>query len=308
MEVRRRLYLSSDHFTNIQIVDLGLMKDEDIHSLVMQRCVELPHHTLLSIEKDIYAAFDRTVNAFEKQSEPFNTIHITDGSTPFLNHSTHIGNNAESMFATGYSEMGWQIQKTPKSHALEMEKNHFEYHRLGAMRENKREWEPILRNQNICLFNANVLKKSDFNSKFNNNPSGYSSEEALQILKYASISSHMSFIFLYQLDVPAKRDWMSYEWLSQAIWYSIHGADSRVYETPYNNSDLQEFVIDNSSVDQPLSFLKSNKTGRIWVKIKYENPTAGSYLYLPCSEKDFDLCKRDYLPSRIVKALHRAMD
>ncbi len=308
MEVRRRLYLSSDHFANIQIVDLGLTKNEKIHSLIMQRCVDLPHHTLLSIEKDIYAAFDQVVGTYEKKSEPFNTMHITDGATPFLNHSKHIGNNSESMYAAGYSEMGWQIQKTPRSHLVEMEENHFEYHRLGAMRENKREWEPILRNQNICLFNANVLKKADFRSKFNNNPSGYTSEEALQILKYASISSHMSFIYLYQLDIPAKKDWGSYEWLSQAMWYAIHGADSRVYETPYHNPDLQEFIIDTSSVDQPLSFVKSNKTGRIWVKIKYANPTAGTYLYLPCSEKDFELCKKDYLPSRIVKALHRAID
>lgn len=302
------LFESANHFQCIQLVLLIPEKNHGIPQDVVENCVTLPHHSLIQITDNLKGSLDVIVNGYEKYQEPFNTIHITDGSQDFLSSFRQFGLNGSSTYATNYTEMGCQIHLTPSQRFETLDNNHFDYYRLGEVKNNKEDWEPILRNHHICLFDANSLKKSELDAKQNHNPSGFTAEQAIQLIRYAMVSPNMSFLFLYHVDQSQPLPPLSATWVSQAFWYAVHGAENRAYEKPFNNENLLEFLIDITALEYPLSFLKSKKTGRWWVKIPTTSSRYTEHVFLPCTESDFRQSREGRLPNRIVKALSRVQD
>ncbi len=300
------LFSSADHFQSIQIVYLDDQRYPNLPSEVINNCIQRPNHTCIQIVDQIEASLPPKLAAYEDLEEPFNTIHITDGSQNFFSNFQQFGKNGTSIYATDYVEMGCQMHLMPKSRINELDQNHFEHYRLGAIKNERNDWEPLLRNHHICLFDANVVKKAELPAKENANPSGFSSEEAIQLLRYAMVSPKMSFVTIYHIKSNESLDETTSIWTSQAIWYGIHGAENRAYEKPFNNENLVEFLIDTQILDYPLSFVKSKKTRRWWVKIPTRTSNYQDYLYLPCTESDYQQSRENRLPNRIVRAIARA--
>lgn len=302
------LFAGADHFQSIQIVYLDNQSHPSLPSKVLENCIRLAHHTLIQVTEHLQKSLPPTLAAYENLEEPFNTIHITDGSQDFLSNFKQYGKNGSSMYATDYAEIGCQMHLMPKSRMERLDKDHFEYYRVGTIKSQRRDWEPLLRNHHICLFDANSLKKAELPSKQNDNPSGFSAEEAIQLIRYAMVSPKMSFVMIYNIASKKELDNTSAIWASQAIWYGIQGADNRAYEKPFNNENLVEFLIDTQILDYPLSFIKSKKTKRWWVKIPTRSSNYQEYLYLPCTESDYRQSRENQLPNRIVRAISRAQD
>lgn len=302
------LFAGAYHYQSIQIVYLDDQSHPGVPSEVLENCIKRPHHTLIQVTEDLQKSLPSTLAAYEELEEPFNTIHITDGSQDFLSDFKQFGKNGSSMYATDYAEIGCQMHLMSKSRIERLDKNHFEHYRVGTIKSQRKDWEPLLRNHHICLFDANALKKAELPSKQNDNPSGFSAEEAIQLIRYAMVSPQMSFVVIYNIASKDALDNTSAIWASQAIWYGIHGAENRAYEKPFNNENLVEFLIDTQILDYPLSFIKSKKTGRWWVKIPTRTSKYREYLYLPCTESDYRQSRNNQLPNRIVRAISKAQD
>ena len=300
------LALCADHYQSMQLVYIEEVENDRIPEKVIENCIKLPHHTLVQVTDDLRKSLKPTLGAYERLEEPFNTGHITDGSQNFFLDFPQFGENGTSTYATDYAEIGIQMHLMTTYRQELLDKNHFDYYRMGMLKNQMRNWEPLLRNQHICLFDANVLKKSELPAKRNDNPSGFTSEEASQLLRYAMVSPQMSFVFLYHIDVREFLDEASALWAAQALWYGIHGADNRAYEKPFHNENVVEFLIDTQVLDYPLSFIKSKMTGRWWVKIPTTASDFTEYLFLPCTETDYQQSRENRLPNRIVKAIARA--
>ena len=159
------LFYFADHFQTIQIVFVELEADEKWPEDVVKNCVLKDHHTLIVITEDIKHSLDRLIDHYEKLEEPFNTAHITDGSQDFLTHFKQYGQDGSSTYATDYTEMGCQLQLIAPERIKELDNNQFDHYRLGPLKKRQRDWEPILRNHHICLFDTNAIKKAEFRAK-----------------------------------------------------------------------------------------------------------------------------------------------
>lgn len=295
-----------DHFNTIQVVILPSNQNRERLSVVRSNCIEYAHHNCIEFSSEFLLSLEDIFDGYEKAEEPFNTIHITDANWNMVSETDFFGHVGKYIYSTDYTEVGCQLQLMSKSHISGLEENYFEYYRLGSIKSNRGDWEPLMRNQHICLYDANALKIADLPGKANANPSGFTSEEAIQFMRYAMISPKMSFVLFYNLEQKDSIDEVSKVWASQALWYSLQGIESRVYEKPFSNENLVEMVMDNEILDHPISFLKSRKTGRWWVKIPTPSAEKTEYYYFPCSENDYRKSGESELPDRILRAIHRA--
>jgi len=302
------LFRSADHFQSVQIIIINQEENQKIPSQVIDNCIKLPNHSLIQLTDNLNNSLCPIIEEYEGVQEPFNTVHITDGSQDFLSLFKQYGQTGTSIYATDYTELGSQMHLLPSYRLKELETNHFDYYRLGEMKKKPHTWEPTLRNQHVCLFDSNVLKKAELDAKKNANPSGFSSEEAIQLIRYAMVSPKMSFLLLYNIEEEKSLSAKSATWFAQAMWYAIQGAENRAFEKPFNNENLLEFLIDIQVLDYPLSFLKSKKTGRWWVKIPTKSSNYEESVYLPCTDTDFQQSRDGILPNRIVKAIARSQD
>ncbi len=306
--ILREFVQNMDHFNSIQIIILTSKEAKERLAIVHSNCIEYPHHCCIAFSSDFNSSLANIFDSYERAEEPFNTIHITDGSWDIVSETDFFGQNEKHIYSTDYTEMGCQLHLMSGNHITALEENYFEYYRLGSIKSNRSDWEPLMRNQHICLFDTNAIKISDLPGKANANPSGFTSEEAIQLLRYAMISPKMSFVVFYNLEQGNHIDEVSKTWASQALWYSLQGIESRTYEKPFSSENLVEMVMDNEVLEHPISFLKSKKTGRWWVKIPTPSTSKTEYYYFPCSENDYQRSRESHLPKRIVRAIYRAQN
>ena len=77
----------------------------------------------------------------------------------------------------------------PATFATEtFEKLHFDSHRLGIIRSNSSEMEPVLRNTNLFAMDMSAVRYADAPGCANASPNGLNGEDACQLAYYAGLS------------------------------------------------------------------------------------------------------------------------
>ena len=65
------------------------------------------------------------------------------------------------------------------------------------------------------------------------------------------------------------------------------------------------FLISESGVmDEPVVFVKSNQSGRWWMKMPAMNEQPGAE-FIPCSYRDYHTASKDEIPDRLLQAIKR---
>ena len=95
-------------------------------------------------------------------------------------------------FLFNFSSVGYQSYFVDKEIDSMMERMHFDAYRLGFVRDNIEEMEPIVRNADILSFDVNAIKSSEFSGYAKPNPNGFLSDEICRISRYAGLSDKLS--------------------------------------------------------------------------------------------------------------------
>ncbi len=160
-------------------------------------------------------------------------------------------------------------------------------YRLGWIRSNLLDTEPIFRNAEITTLDLNSVRISDNPANSLGMPNGLYAEEICQLAWYAGYSDKLSIFGVFNYISHFDNRDSGARLVAQIIWHFIEGFAQRQTEIPNENSEkFVQLHVNLESIGQKLVFIKSNKTGRFWLKIN-KSGTVPKEIMLPVSKQEY---------------------
>ncbi len=202
--------------------------------------------------------------------------------------------------------VGYQAHHAPTDSIRFLGTRNFDHVRLGKSRAAIEETEPVLRDADLLAFHLNALKQSEAPGATEASPSGYFTEEACQLCRYAGMSDKLTSFGIYGYTPARDRDAQTAQVAAQMVWYFLEGFFNRKNDYPVSKTGLTEYIVAFRQLNYQLTFWKSVKSGRWWMQVpdatkkKHER-----HRLIPCSYQDYQLACREELPERLMQALQR---
>lgn len=308
--VRRRLYEMYNWHSAVRMADAGNVKRgataDDTRAALLMVLQEI--HEMGKVALIIGGSHDLTMqqyNVFRKK-EKMAVAAVADMYID-LDESEETTDRSFLMdmltdtpnFIGHYSHMAFQSYYTHPRMLETLDKLRFDFFRLGKVREDVEEMEPVLRSSDFFSFDLSAVKYSDCPSNLAGSPNGLSGEEACSLTRYAGMSNKLTSIGIYGYKHADDPNEMSARLVAQMIWYFADGYLVRKNEASLKNSnEFMVFEIRFSNNDT--TFMKSKRTSRWWMQLPDGQ-------YVPCSYNDYLTACNDDLPERWLREQERLM-
>jgi formiminoglutamase len=305
--VRSALYSLYYWHSQVQIVDIGNVKlgqsIQDSYAALRTVISELilqnkkvviigGSHDLSLAQYHAYTSIPTLVNAVVVDAKidldleaRLPTDHFLEelftGLPNHLNHYAHIGFQSYFMHP----------------HMLEtIDKLRFDCFRLGKVREDIEEMEPVIRDSHMMSFDISAIQHAQAPAN-RITPNGLNGEEACILMQYAGMSWKTSTIGLFGYQAEHDMNGLTAIQMAQMIWYIIDGVQKGKKESPLSETDrFKEFHIAFSDIET--NFVQSKNTGRWWMQLHNNE-------WCPCSYKDYLVASNNEIPERWLRALER---
>ncbi len=190
------------------------------------------------------------------------------------------------------------------------ERLNFDMMRLGALRSDMAEIEPICRSSHMLGFSVGAVKAADAPGQFEPSPNGLTSDEACRIARYAGLSTEMLSAGFYDCNPVLDINNQTSHLTAQIIWHFIEGFCSRRMEYPVADSkDYMIYRTTGKNLNEEVVFYKSLLTNRWWMEVPYPNERSkqeGKFL-VPCSYKDYEAALNHELPDKWLKTYQKLL-
>ncbi|HHM21287.1 MAG TPA: hypothetical protein ENJ20_04610 [Bacteroidetes bacterium] len=310
-EVRKHLYKMTFPFSKTIIADLGNVRKEE-NAFITQCIRELLEGNICPVLIGYDGRFTQA---------QFMAHHASQPSVSLVEVKERIAYHPEKSESEGYylnplldgpnrlfhfTTIGSQSHFVEDSVYRFLEECNFDYVRLGKAKADLPAVEPYIRNGDMLSFHISALKACDAPATTHPSPSGFFSEEACQISRYAGMNDKLTSAGFYGFQPQLDKNGLTAKTVAQLIWYFLDGFDNRQKDFPASMDQLVEYIIDLKDHDQTLTFWKSNKTGRWWLQVpaKTKNKLQRHHL-IPCSYDDYAEASKGNLPDRLINALRR---
>ncbi len=201
-----------------------------------------------------------------------------------------------------YSNVGYQTYFVDQNSVELMNKLYFDAHRLGALRKNMEDVEPIVRNADVVSFDISAIRQCDAPGNANASPNGFYGEEACQITRYAGMSDKLTSIGFYEINPAFDTNKQTAHLVAQMIWYFIDGFYNRKKDYPIvDKSEYTKYRVSITNHEHEIVFYKSNKSDRWWMDVPYpinHQIKFERHHMVPCSYSDYETACRDEMPDR----------
>ena len=204
---------------------------------------------------------------------------------------------ASPNFITHYSHIAFQSYYAHPKMLETLDKLRFDFFRLGKVRENIEEMEPVLRSSNMLSIDMNVVRHCDAMAVPEGSPNGLTGEEICQLTRYAGMATELTSLGIYNYRSEFDQDRMTAKLLSQMMWYFVDGYLVRKNEVKITERD--EFILfDVAFTEIKTTFLKSKRTNRWWMALPNQ-------IFVPCSYNDYLIASSDSIPERWLREQER---
>ena len=178
-----------------------------------------------------------------------------------------------------------------------MDKLRFDCFRVGHVKQNIEEMEPVIRNCSLFSFDMSAFAHAYApGSAFS--PNGLNGEEACILMRYAGLSPTVNTIGIYGFDAVRDQDDLTAKQISHMLWYLIDGRSRGKREAALDEKEsFNEFHMAFAEVET--TFLQSKKTGRWWMQLPDSK-------FIACSYKDYVLASSNEIPERWLRAQERS--
>ncbi|MBL0049075.1 MAG: formimidoylglutamase [Bacteroidetes bacterium] len=312
--VRNHLYKLFQPSGPISVVDLGNINAgfsiEDTYFAVSAVVKELVKNNIVPVI--IGGGQDLTYANYKAYEELEQVVNIVSIDSKFdlgemnqeLDSQSYLSKIIlhKPNYLFNYSNIGYQTYFVDKNAVELMSKLFFDTHRLGYVRSNMEEVEPIVRNADIVSFDISCIRYSDAPGNANATPNGFHGEEACQIARYAGMSDKLSSIGFYELNPSLDKDGQTAHLVAQMIWYFLEGFSNRKKDFPIGSrGDFTKYRVFIQNNKYEIVFYKSPKSDRWWMdvpyppnkKIKYER-----HHLVPCSYQDYQTACKEDMPDK----------
>jgi len=311
--VRKHFYRLFEGPYNMKIADLGNIKQglsvEDTYSAVKTIIADLLQSRIIPVV--IGGSQDITYPAYLAYEHIGQIINIVS-----VDYAFDLGNNENETnsrsylskiilhkpnFLFNYTNIGYQTYFVDQEAISLMEKLFFDAYRLGAIRSDLEEVEPMVRNADLMSFDISAIRQSDAPGNGNASPNGFYGEEACQITRYAGISDKLSCIGFFETNPIFDNHEQTSHLVAQMIWYFVEGFYNRKHDFPLK--DKESFLKYRVSIEnhkQEIVFYKSKKSDRWWMEVPYSDGMSKfeRHHLVPCSFKDYMAACSEEMPDR----------
>lgn len=204
-----------------------------------------------------------------------------------------------------YTHLAYQSYLVNSELVQILETLYFESHRLGQIRSNFKEIEPVIRNADMLTFDVGAIKSSDAPGTARAQPFGLTGEEACQICWYAGMNEKLSSVGFYEYN-PCYDDaaLKTASVVATMIWYFIEGYYHRKNELNFRQNDYMRFNVSMPSAPETIVFFKSKLSEKWWLEVPITHQTViyDRNVIIPCSYEDYKLATTGEVPDRYIAA------
>jgi formiminoglutamase len=314
-KIRAQLYQLYSFNDELKIVDLGNLKQGNTFTDTYVALKELLQILLTYDLKIILlgGTQELTVPIFQSFELLKQNINLTtiDRTLDILKDSVRV--TAESFLSEllfkkrllfKYCNLGYQIHLTDKHNIDLVNKLFHDAFRLGEVRSNIVMVEPILRDTDIVSFDISAVRRSDSPAFYNPSSSGFTSEEACQLSRYAGLSDKVSVFGLFETNPKFDIQNQTANLAAQIIWYFIDGFSCRTPEYPESeNKNFKTFIVGHSDLGYEITFYKSLISERWWMEVP--NPKKNKAILISCSYTDYQAACEQEVPDLWWKSFQK---
>lgn len=319
-DIRAQLYQLMRLNQSLRVADLGNIQPgatlKDTYVAVRQVCEEMHRRNIIPVliggSHDLSFA---QYHALQCLGRPINCclidscIDFYDGEDP-INDENFVGRImvAEPSYLSTLSVIGYQTHLTTPESLAVLDRLHFEHYRLGRVRTDIVEMEPVLRSANMVSMDMSAVRVGDSPANYLASPNGLFGEEICQLAYYAGQGQEIFSFGLYGCNLLYDRNEQSLRLAAQIIWYFLEGLSVRRIDLPRpDDENFLRYTIQFSQSGHELTFWKSRRTDRWWMEVPVNGNRRNSrkFQLVACSYRDYQTAVREELPDRWLKAYAR---
>ncbi|MCS6824107.1 MAG: formimidoylglutamase [Cytophagaceae bacterium] len=313
-EVRKKLYILQKNSGIPSIADLGNLRRGENDETTCERLAEVCHtlmqmHVLPVIiggphELD-YAQF----LAYRDSSSYVNMLIIDafidisgNTSEPSHNHIHKILLHQPNLIFN-YSHLGYQQYLVPEEYVNTLDKLYFEAYRVGQIRDNIKEMEPIVRYADFMSFDICAIKRADAPANPTAQPFGLTGEEACMLCWYAGINSKLSSAGFYEYIPELDERSQTAGVLATMIWYFIEGYYNRKEVHDINHPSFLKYIVSMDKDPAHIVFYKHTASDMWWMEVPYppDKKKYAQHCLVPCSYNDYLAAGKGEVPYRWIQ-------
>lgn len=213
----------------------------------------------------------------------------------FLNH-INKGNHQISV-------LGFQTYFITESILQKAEANAWDLFRLGLIRQNPNQVEPLLRDANLVSFDMSSVRQSEYPASSLPSPNGLYADEICQLAHMAGLSDTLQAISLNDYISSKDTEGRSAHLAAQVIWHFIQGISQRKFDYPVQElANYKKIYVKMEKLEAELVFYENTLNKRYWVEIPVGS---NSNKIVSCSENDYRQACNNEIPDRIWKNISR---
>jgi arginase family enzyme len=305
--IRKQLYQLYFWHKEMRIADIGNVKTgatiNDSYAAIKTVLAELLRLNktviILGGSHDVTLAQYFAYKELNKQIEATcidATINLR-GESPFRNENFLLEMlTSEPNLVKHYNHIGFQSYFVHPRMLETMDKLRFDCFRLGVVKENIEEMEPVIRNTHLLSFDISAIKYSDAPVSIHS-PNGFSGEEACMLTRFAGMSHTLSSFGIYGYLPQNDTMQLTAKQIAQMIWYFIDGKYRSMQEAALEDrNNFNEYHCTLTEVET--IFLQSKKTARWWMQLPDKK-------FIACSYADYVHASQNEIPERWLRAQER---
>lgn len=312
LEIRRKLYKLKRGYGDLKIIDLGTLRNGVSAEETAFRMKEVGQflisgnvlplffggtHDLDFGQYTAYESFDKLVGFINVDA----FLDFRENDSPSGNHTEKILLH-EPNFLFNYSHLAYQSYLIDERSLNSLEKLYFEAYRVGHIRANMKDMEPIIRDGDALSFDVGAIRSADAPGTLRPQPFGLTGEEACQIAWYAGLNEKMTSFGVYEYDL-AKDDVhkKTAAIIATMIWYFVEGFYNRKGEKLLKTNDYIKYVVSMPSEPEAIVFYKSKITEKWWMEVPMPETTKLKRNFtVPCRYEDYKMATDGEVPDRYI--------
>lgn len=312
--IREKFYSLKSNWGQLKLTDLGNVEPgetvQDTYyaiNTIVSECVKLGVvPIILGGSQDLtYANYQ----AYEKLEQVVNIVTI-DRSLDLGDVEEDITSNGflnkiilhQPNYLFNYSNVGYQTYFVSEEERKLMERLHFDIYRVGEVKSDVKEIEPVVRNADILSFDISAIRNSDAPGCAHSTPNGFNGEDACAITRYAGLSDKISSIGIFEYNPNFDRHQQTAFLIAEMMWYFIEGYYNRKGDVLHKkNRDLLKYIVATNTEIEELVFYKNLISERWWMDIPHPQNELSKYRrhqLVPCSYSDYQKACNNEVPDK----------
>ena len=302
-----------------RVVDLGELKllstRKESFKLIQDVCIALLDSGVIPIiiggGHDIsyavykaYASLDKyiTLTSVDKS---FDIGKEKDNLASYSHLGKMLGHKPSHLFH--YVNLGYQSYFVSNEATEMLLSMNFDVVRLGDLKVNFKEVEPIMRNTDFLSFDISAVQCAYAQANTYSSPNGLDGEEACKIMRYGGVSDKLTAVGLFEYNQQLDVNNQTSQLMAQMLWYFIEGYKMRRQELNPNLKNCIKYTVTFEDGKNEIIFYKSKISGRWWMGVPFKND-ANKQLqnyFVACSYRDYELAGQGEVPERWLKTYNK---